>query len=339
MQQNTQEPELMDEQQLDLRSPQTPTTLDQLVSLEAGRAEEIARARVKVLQTLRQASIQLTSPEDWLLFRRVDGRVTAYLQDCGAERIAPLWGISIMNVDTPEKIPMESGGFVYVIRGDGYCNLTRKSVVAIEGFRASTDDFVKDKTGAQLEFSVRKAARANLDGSVVRDLAGMSNVPAEELELVWKGSNKKLEHCAQGRGYGTQAERHGDLNKGEYGPPPACPTCKKTMRLIAGKDGREPFFGCVDFRTCGQKPITAKKVSQNGPQSTQDAPGREPGDDTGSEHGNDKPEKLGEKKNRLGDLLKASKLPDARKQELRAAIIGAKSVEELTDVEAAIGEA
>jgi hypothetical protein len=211
-------------------------------------------------------------------------------------------------------------------------------ITGIEGVRRSDEDFVKYKKGIQREVEVRKAAFANLHGGIVRRLTGLGSVSTRLLQEVWdaQGKGKKTSHCAKGKGYGSTSERLGeDKHAADYGPAPACPKCKKTMVFREGRDGREPFWGCPDYKTCGQKPITAKKVSQNGPQSTQEPAGREPGDEPASEH----VEKLGEKKNRLGDLLKASKLPDARKQELRAAIIGAKSVEELTDVEAAIGEA
>src|SRR4051812_7540097 len=100
-----------------LRSPAIATTLSELAALK-GEAEEIIRARVQVLETLRRAAIRTTSPEDWLLFKSPDeqgGQITGYLQDCGADRVRDLYGIEVYDVSKPEKVVgTEPGVFHYL---------------------------------------------------------------------------------------------------------------------------------------------------------------------------------------------------------------------------------
>jgi len=309
-----------------------PVTLEALARLDKGTGLNIIEAGVEILTNLRRASIALTDPEDWLLFRRPDGRVTAYLSDDGCYRIDPIWMIDVLPPGGADRFEFEElkdgDDFAFVVKGNGYCKRTGASAIGVEGVRRSDEDFVREKKGIQKKVEVRKAAFANLHGGIVRKLTGLKNLALTELDSVWtsQGKNKTSANCAQGRGFGTQAERHGDLNKGDYGPTPSCPTCKKQMRLIAGRDGREPFWGCPDYKTCQQKPITAKKVAQAQ---------REPGDDSHSEGPS-----LGDEKNRLTELLRSKdKIPQSRRTELQSAITKAKKVEDLVDVEAAMQEA
>lgn len=236
---------------LALRAPSVPTSLNELAALK-GEAIEIVEARALVLGTLRTASIKATSPEDWLLFKAPDeqgGQIVGYLQDCGCDRVRDLWGIEIYGVGAPQKVTgAEPGIFHYLIAGDGRCKITRQVIEAIEGGRSSTDDFCKGKAGVELELLVRKAARANLDGNITRELAGMKSVPLDELRAAWTGSSKKIENCRRGRGFGTAAERLG-ANK-ESAPdvePPVCPHCGTKGAYRQAKGDRGAFYGCPQY--------------------------------------------------------------------------------------------
>jgi hypothetical protein len=257
------EPEVVDQDEpmaLERRSPAIPVTLAELAALK-GEAMEIIEARIQVLETLRKAAIRATSPEDWLLFKSDDGNVTAYLQDCGADRVRDLYGIEIFEVGIPQKISGTQEGFTYIISGSGRCKLTKQTLENVEGGRSSTDDFCKHKKGAELELSVRKAARANLDGNITRELAGLKNVPLNELQSAWTGSNKNSSRCRLGRGFGTQQERRGAVvhdgdKTEEVGP--KCPKCGAKMNFrAAGKtsSGKEysAFWGCSKFKSDGCK--------------------------------------------------------------------------------------
>jgi len=247
---------------LEARRPDVPITLSELAA-EKGEAVEIINARALVLQTLRKAAILATSPEDWLLFKAPDeqgGQVVGYLQDCGADRVRDLYGIEIFNVSKPEKVVgSEPGVFHYLITGSGRCKLTRQVLEDVEGGRSSTDDFCKDKKGVELELAVRKAARANLDGNISRELAGLKSVPISELEEVWKGTAKKIEQCRRGRGFGTRDQRLGGGERPDEGVdvPPQCRVCKKPMVLRKGSKGY--FYSCADYKQhqdAGQKSFT-----------------------------------------------------------------------------------
>lgn len=240
---------------LALRRPDTAITLADLASRK-GEALEIIEARVQILTTLRSAAIRATSPEDWLLFRSPDGLTIGYLQDCGCDRVRDLYGIEVYGVSRPERIASEAGTFTYLVEGSGRCNLTRQVVEQIEGGRSSTDDFCKDKTGADLELAVRKAARANLDGNITRELAGMKSVPVDELKTAWAGTSKTVERCRLGRGFGGRGERQGVDFKPAGDPSaaaiPKCPHCGSPGRV--NKAGKRPdgstyqaFIGCSKY--------------------------------------------------------------------------------------------
>lgn len=236
---------------LELRRPDIPVTLSELAALK-GEAVEVIEARVQVLETLRRAAIRATSPEDWLLFKSPDeqgGQITGYLQDCGADRVRDLYGIEIFGISKPEKIVgAEPGVFHYLITGSGRCKLTRQVVEEMEGGRSSTDDFCKDKKGAELELAVRKAARANLDGNITRELAGMKSVPIADLQAGWEGTKKNTDACRRGRGFGSRSERLGaNSEKAPDVEPPICPHCGSKGVYRQGKGDRGAFYGCPNY--------------------------------------------------------------------------------------------
>jgi len=236
---------------LQLRRPDIPVTLSELAALK-GEAIEVIEARVLVLETLRKAAIRATSPEDWLLFKSPEeqgGQIVGYLQDCGADRVRDLYGIEVFGISKPEKIVgNDPAVFHYIVTGSGRCKLTRQVLEEVEGGRSSTDDFCKGKTGADLELAVRKAARANLDGGITRELAGMKSVPIADLEHAWVGTSKKIENCRRGRGFGTRDERLGGASaKAPDVEPPVCPHCGSKGVYRPAKDNRGAFFGCPQY--------------------------------------------------------------------------------------------
>lgn len=238
---------------LTLRRPDVPTSLNQLAALK-GEATEVVQARALVLTTLRTAAIRMTSPEDWLLFKAPDeqgGQVVGYLQDCGCDRVRDLYGIEVFDISKPERVTANDGeSFMYLLEGSGRCKVTRQTVEVMEGGRSSTDDFCRGKEGAELELAVRKAARANLDGNVTRELAGMKSVPAEELIRAWEGTPKKIEQCRRGRGFGSRSERLGaNSEKAPDVEPPVCPHCGTKGVYRPGKDNRGAFYGCPKFKS------------------------------------------------------------------------------------------
>ena len=231
-----------------LRRPDAPTTINELALLK-GEAQEIIEARATIIATLRLASIKATSPEDWLLFKTPDdqgGQVVGYLQDCGCDRVRDLWGIEVFDIGRPEKINgSEPGVFHYLITGSGRCKITKQTVEMMEGGRSSTDDFCKEKTGADLELAVRKAARANLDGNIGRELSGLKSVPLAEIERAWEGTAKKTDRCRLGRGFGSRRERLGEAKAGEPEvEPPKCEYCGTPGRYFPENDKGPAVYLC-----------------------------------------------------------------------------------------------
>lgn len=252
-------------------------------------ALEVIQARVQILATVRKAAIRATSPEDWLLFRDKKGLTIGYLQDCGADRVRDLYGIEVFDISQPEKKRIEaSEDFMYLITGCGRCSLTHQTLESIEGGRSSRDDFVRDLDGVELELAVRKAARANLDGNITRELAGLKSVPLSELQDAWKGSSKDSQNCRLGRGFGSQGQRQGaDMQTGAPGvtesAAPKCPKCGGQMNFVQGKEGKyEPFWSCAKYSSgdCDatrkfEKPGTPDKTAPD-PAATE-PPDEDPG--------------------------------------------------------------
>ena len=261
------------------RRPDIPTNLETLAALK-GEAIAVVEARVTVLTTLRKASIRSTSPEDWTKFKTNQehgGQEVAYLSDAGCDRVADLFGIEKYGISKPEKVVgADPTQFHYLIQGSGRCKLTGQVLECVEGGRSSSDEFVKGKTGVELELLVRKAARANLDGNIVRELAGLKSVPVAELAAAWAGTNKRVEQCRRGRGYGTADERVGGTRESEPDvPPPVCPHCGAKARFRPARGDRGAFYGCPNYEKHADKKWTvdaAKWIAQ----SQQQAPAEPP---------------------------------------------------------------
>jgi hypothetical protein len=225
----------------------------------------IIEARAAIINTARAAAIKMTRPEDWLLFRDPTPLLeVGYLQDCGCDRVRDVFGIDIFDVERPERQELSSGEFMYVVTGSGRSRLTQQVLERVEGGRASTDDFIlKQKPpleGAQKELAVRKAARANLDGNITRELSGLKSVPLHEILSVF-GGDLFRSRFREGRGYGpgstpaSAPERTPQASASEArAAAPVCPKCHIPMKFQpagTNKSGKEyaAFWGCKNFRS------------------------------------------------------------------------------------------
>lgn len=230
-----------------LRSPSVPITIAELAALREETAVSIITARNRTLQTMVAYAIGLTHPADWTAYKAPDGAIRCYLGDDGCARVRPFFGISIFNVSAPMRIDEADGSFMYFVTCDARCALTGQSVEQIEGGRSSTEKFCDGKTGAELHRLVRKAARANANGTATRELAGLESFPMDAIARHWHGTGKSVDDITKGRGFGTQAERFG--GNPERGapdvPPPTCGVCGAVGRFISGARGG--FYGCPDL--------------------------------------------------------------------------------------------
>lgn len=324
-----------------------PQTVEELAALEGNRGVELIKRRLDILAAARLGSIARTFPRDWVLFKAESG-IYGYLQDSGCERVKDIWGINIFNVSDFIHEDQEDGSRLYIITGDGTSNLTRSTVERVIGAR-DTDSMLmgrKDVSPAQLKLDTMKGARSNLDGGIVRHLAGLASVPIEELNRIFgRSESQDLTGFNLGKGFGSQAVRAGATPEKQesYGPAPKCPTCKATMKFFEGRSGREPFWGCPNYRECKQKPITAKKVVKAQDPAEPPHDEREPGEDDWGEEppqtlpeGEKKPEqRIGEIKNRLTLMLK--NIPNSKS--LLGQIFAAKTTDELMDLELVAADA
>ncbi len=270
------------------------STVDQLAQSEEG--VDIVERGITIMKMLRAASIALTFPQDWVLFKAED-RITGYCQDAGCQRFSDLWGIEIFNLGSWERAEdPDTKDFSYSITADGLAKRTGQTVTGITGVRYSTEDFItRRKLGRlQIDAEVRKAARANLHGSIVRELAGMKQVPIEELDQVWAQAGmtgKTSAKCNRGRGFGTQAERLGaqvqqsdDIKPGEE---PFCQQCDPPtkMKFVAGgvsRDSQRPydaFWACTvkDSKHKGVKHADHMKAVEQRRKAGEATEKREPG--------------------------------------------------------------
>lgn len=248
------------EERTDLARPTVPTTINELASLDKERGVRIVEQRLQIFHTMRMASLQLLMPNDITLFKDRDGRETGFVGDQGCDRIKKLWGISIVNLGPMEKIEDADhpGDFAYRITGDGSCGLTGEAVFEMEGIRYSTEKYATEKPeGIQRTVAVQKAARANLDGGITRELAGLKSIPVEELDKAWEGSWKKSTMCNHGRGYGSATERAGGMSDRTGVAPqdiPICDVCvdkfSTPTKLVfrPGTDKYEAFWGCPNYK-------------------------------------------------------------------------------------------
>lgn len=190
---------------------------------KADNAELILRKRSELMSTARKLALQATRPEDWILTKDKAGDEIAMLAGPGADQVANLFGIQILNIRPldergifqPEKIVDENNPKRYTLRAwcDAFSRVTGRAVQALEASRRSDEDFTGrsvDAGGAiafrgegALESDLRAAVQTLLRTKAVRVLGGMTRVPLQEL----KASGMDVSRCRKGHGYGSGENR------------------------------------------------------------------------------------------------------------------------------------
>lgn len=179
--------------------------------------------RRSMLDRFRAACIESTVPQDWTLFRDLDGTVIGVPRDSACRRIAKLMGVSVFNLRpkpdgakefqpqvSQEKVEPEkdeSGkvkrpGYtatIVTMIADGYCNVTGETLEDVRHELRSDDKFI----GRGHLQDLIQSCRTGLDAKIVRILADMRKVP----EDVLKEHNVDVERAYKGHGYGTSKDR------------------------------------------------------------------------------------------------------------------------------------
>lgn len=166
-----------------------PTRDQTLSGLTLRNTEEA----IEAINALQIASIRLTYPEDWVLFRAKDGAEICYLQDAGCERVRPLWGIDFDRVSLKEDVDdrmLEDGNYVAEAIIRCRCALTGETIEEM-GFRSSAGFFgpewekvTKAESAveiARLKANIRKASIVNGKGRCIRTVSGLAQVPVSKL--------------------------------------------------------------------------------------------------------------------------------------------------------------
>lgn len=216
-----------------------PFTMADLAAREDGAV--ILDRGIQNYTTLRRASIALTEPQDWTLYKIEEGRIRGYLENVGVERVWAMWGPEQYDLEDPiRRDDTETGQFSISITGSCLFKRTGHSVEKITATRYSYEEFIVNRRlpRLQLEPEVTRAARASLNGKHGRVLMGLNAVPTQELDDVWEKAGMKWKNtklCNLGRGFGSKAERAGaSVQQSEVDPKyqPKCDTCHLVMKFI-----------------------------------------------------------------------------------------------------------
>jgi len=171
-----------------VRSPMAPTVPPPTISSLA--VEDVQRASEAAME-LQAASIKLTYPEDWVIFKARDGAEIGFLMDDGCQRVRPLWGITFDRVDFRRDFTereTDDGQFVIEAVVTARSALTGEDHIEV-GFRSSLGLFEKawndsaDKPveRAMVKANIRKSALRNARGRIIRTISGLGATPKARL--------------------------------------------------------------------------------------------------------------------------------------------------------------
>lgn len=189
---------------------------------------QIFERRTQLLETCYLVAIGRTRPEDWIVSKDLQGNVTAMLAASGAQLVAEVYPVKLSNVRPrddrglfdPARTEISPG--VYSFRGscDAWSRINGREQM-VEITRRSDEDFTgrtvdadgglttaRDKKIGADEGDLRSAVLTGLLTKAVRVLCGMTRVPPGDLAKAWKGTEKKVEQCRKGHGFGSSADRN-----------------------------------------------------------------------------------------------------------------------------------
>lgn len=189
-------------------------SINRLAMLEPQVVQQVIQNRIKALENTRMAAIRATHPQDWVLNRTREGKMTGLLKKSGCVNVRKYYGISTIRI-RPDDVVIKhdsEGGITAEIWGDGVCALTGEEIVNVRGARSQGEQFTgrrpedgHSKTVAMSD--LKEAARTNLENKITRILSGMTSIPEYELRAAWAGTNKTVDDCGKGHGFGKGKDR------------------------------------------------------------------------------------------------------------------------------------
>ena len=187
---------------------------DQAVDIVA-ISEEIER-RVDAAIKIRKAVFKFSYPNDWRRHDK-DGGATAYLESKGAQRIANLlgigWDVDPGGVEKHNHVDSDGRGYYsYTISGHA---TWRGRTIPVTGGCTSRHPLLSK--GGKIpsedvnEVHVRKKAKTDFIRMAVCEIAGLKDIPIEEMPEGWAGSIPKQEYRngTQGGDTSTDSDKQG----------------------------------------------------------------------------------------------------------------------------------
>lgn len=146
----------------------------------------LAQKRLDRFKKIADLALKVTTPKDW-----VDQSGNPYLTHSGAEKIARLFGVSVMGVKTSKAWDAdEKGERFYIYSSTGIFSLPDGTRIEALGMCSSRDSFFGKREGefkliSQLdEPSIAKASYTNLMVNGITHLLGLRNITWEQLTAV-----------------------------------------------------------------------------------------------------------------------------------------------------------
>lgn len=188
---------------------------------------ELFESRATLLRQCRFVALKNTDPRAWLLSKTdgtdgTEGAVVATFCAPGYPAVAAAYGIAARflpqdsdGIFRPERVNQQGEVIgaavrvpVYGYRGFAWGNSAfNGQEVQVQITRMSDEDFIGRQ---QRDGDLRLTCFTGLKKKLVAELAGITTVPAEELEEAWEYEpGKSVERCRKGHGFGTSSERRG----------------------------------------------------------------------------------------------------------------------------------
>lgn len=159
---------------------------------DAKKAIEQANKRVDFFKDIKNVSLKMTNPSDW-----VDQSGKPYLQASGAEKLKPIWGIYVKNVEI-KSIPVEGKSYpMFECKGIAGSKVTGEESEFIGGRNANDKFFVGKNGDKEVDLmDIMKAAYANFEARAVKQLLGMGNLTWDDVKDggIDKGKAAKVEY-------------------------------------------------------------------------------------------------------------------------------------------------
>lgn len=146
----------------------------------------IAQKRIEIVPKLVNMALKVTNYRDWM-----DQNGQPYLVHSGAEKIARLFGIKLVNIQTVKEWTDDSKGKYYIYKTTGMVTLpgNMDSIEAL-GTCSQRDGFFAKAKGEWLdsleidETNIMKASYSNFVVNGITHLLGLRNLTWEEIEEV-----------------------------------------------------------------------------------------------------------------------------------------------------------